>query len=132
MASKKTRPKKTKKAARPTKAEVTDKELISIQKELQQTKDKSILIESDLRKLRDQLNFCMTAAPTKKKAEITLRHYKFVCGKCVHAFEHKATVPIIEQKFLCPKCRKEHTLEIHPAAPKNYKIQIPKTVRLQK
>jgi transposase-like protein len=132
MASKKTSSKKTKKTARPAKALVTDKELLSIQKELQQTRDKSILIESDLRKLRDQLNACITAPQVKKKAEITLRHYKFVCGKCVHSFEHKAIMPVFEQRFLCPKCRKEHTLEIHPTAVKNYRIVVPDTVKIRK
>ena len=134
MAAKKTNQKKTKKktVAGKKKPELTDKELIKIQKELEATKGKSILIEEDLKRMRAELNACVPYSPVKKKAEVTLRHYKFVCKTCVNPFEHKATMPVIEQRFMCPKCRKEHVLEIHPTTVKNYRILLPNTVKIRK
>lgn len=114
---------------------VTDKELSRIQKELTQTKNKSVLIEEDLRMLREKLNMwsqIITTPPKKKKTEILLRHFKFQCNKCVNEFQHKTHLPIIEQMIYCPNCKQKHVLEIHPKNPESYRIVVPKTIKILK
>ncbi|MBN2250846.1 MAG: hypothetical protein JW724_02075 [Candidatus Altiarchaeota archaeon] len=120
--------KEVKKSARD--AEISDKELKKIQKELRESLGRSILIERDLRKMREKLS-SLGRAESSPVAGSTLfyRNFVFKCGKCVEEFDHKANVTAIEHKVVCPKCNKEHVLLLKPAAGK-MKVRLPKGIKL--
>jgi len=113
MAAKKVAKSKDVKKETKNPSDISDKELRRIQKELAQTKNKSILIEQDIQKLREKLSLSMCGISDGNPAVI---HKKFLfrCGKCVGEFEHNANIAVINHKVVCPKCKKEHLLELEP------------------
>ncbi len=130
MAAKKTAKSKDKKSKKEMPPTISDTELKKIQKELAQTKGKSILIEQDIQKLRDRLSLNMPSLQKKNPAVI---HKKFLlrCGKCVGEFEHNAKIAVLDHKVICPICKKEHLLELEPHEGK-YRVKFPKGIKLVK
>ena len=119
---------KTKKAS-PT--SISDKELKRIQKELVSTRGKSILIEQDIQKLRDKLSQNMCGLKTDDNPAVIHKKFVFRCGKCVGEFEHTAKIAVLDHKVICPKCKKEHLLELEPHQGR-YRVKLPKGIKLIK
>jgi hypothetical protein len=107
---------------------ISDKELQKIQKELKNSMGKSMLIEQDIKRLKDRL---YTDKPLKAGSTIFQKEFLFKCGKCVGEFKHTAKVAVIHHTVVCPKCKKEHLLQIKPHAG-NYKVKLPKSIRIVK
>ncbi len=127
MKAKKTKQAATKKRAKPGKSSekrISDQELRKLQKELTESRNKSILIEADIRKLRDKLNFSSLGGKPGFD-----RDFIFKCGKCVGEFSHKARITPIDHKVICPKCNKEHIVQIKPILG-DYKVKLPKGIKL--
>ena len=131
MAAKKIIKSKDNKEKKTAPASISDKELRRIQKELQQTKGKSILIEQDIQKLRDKLSLNMCGLPTKDNPAVIYKRFMFRCGKCVGEFEHNAKIAVLDHKVICPKCKKEHLLELEPHQGR-YRVKLPKSIKLVK
>jgi|WetSurMetagenome_2_1015567.scaffolds.fasta_scaffold133092_2 hypothetical protein len=112
-------------------APVSDKELKRIQKELIQTRGKSILIEQDIQKLREKLSLNMCGLQTANNPAVIHKRFLFRCGKCVGEFEHNAKIAVLDHKVICPKCKKEHLLELEPHQGK-YRVKLPKGIKLVK
>ena len=127
MAAKKTAKSKEKKPKKKMPSTISDKELLRIQKELAQTRGRSILIEQDIQKLRDKLSLNMYGFQ-KKNPAIIHKKFRFRCGKCVGEFEHNAKIAVIGHKVICPICKKEHLLELEPHQGK-YRVKFPKTIK---
>lgn len=108
--------------------EISDKVLRKIQKELKDSMGKSILIEQDIKKLKDRL---YAGKPFSAGSTIFRKDFLFRCGKCVGEFKHTANVAVINHRVVCPKCREEHLLQIKPRAG-NYKVKLPKTIKIVK
>jgi len=87
---------------------------------------RSTLVEEDLQYTESKLKH-KEPEHLKEEREPRLFYRKFVfrCDKCVHEFEHEATIPIIEHKVVCPKCRKEHVIRVVPVA-RHYELKLPK------
>jgi len=108
---------------------VSDKELRKIQKELHESWGRSILIEQDIKKLKDKLNFGrLQSAGEGGSSRVFQRDFVFRCGKCVGEFTHTAKIAVIDHKVVCPKCSEEHILRIVPNAG-DYKIRLPKGIK---
>jgi hypothetical protein len=120
--------KQTKKVLPPS---ISDKELQRIQKELNQTRSKSILIEQDIQKLRDKLSLSMCGIQAKDNPAVIHKKFTFRCGKCVGEFEHNAKIAVLDHKVICPKCKKEHLLELEPHHGR-YRVKLPKSIKLIK
>ena len=107
--------KKEKKEPSPEKEGITIKKL-----------GRSTLVEEDLQHTERRLKH---KEPEHLKGEreprLFYRKFVFKCGKCVHEFEHEATIPIIEHKVVCPKCGEEHIIRVVPVA-KHYELKLPK------
>lgn len=129
MATKKSKSIKSKKKL---KKKISDKDLMKLQKELKESRGKSILIEKDLKELRSKLGL-KTPIETepKKKPYIFYRNFVFKCGKCVDEFEHTAKITAMDYKVVCPNCREEHILKIKPLAGK-YDVKFPRSIKLIK
>lgn len=133
MAAKKSTPKKNKKTARkPVETTISDKELRKLQRELMKSMGESILIEEDIKKLKNKLRLKEPVkAKSKKKPSVFYRKFVFECGKCIGEFKHTARIPVIEHKVVCPKCSEEHIIQIKPLAG-DYEVKLPKTIKLIK
>jgi hypothetical protein len=131
MAAKKIAKSKKIKTNNVSPANISDKELNRIQKELAQTKSRSILIEQDIQKLRDKLSMDMCGIQTKDNPAVIHKRFLFRCGKCVGEFEHNAKIAVLDHKVICPKCKKEHLLELEPHQGK-YRVKLPKSIKLVK
>jgi DNA-directed RNA polymerase subunit RPC12/RpoP len=134
MASKKTKKPKPSKSRNMKKKPVrkpilTDNELKKIQKELRESRTKSILIENDIRRMRDRLTASGLAAAGSRPTDILTKNFVFKCGKCVEEFKHKAKIDSIEHKVICPKCNKEHILHLKPMIGGYHIIKIPATIK---
>jgi hypothetical protein len=119
------KPAKGKQAKEP---ELSDKELRKIQKELKSSMGRSMLIEQDIKRLKDRLDM---DRPLKAGSTLFRKDFVFKCGKCVGEFRHTANVAVIDHKVVCPKCRKEHLLQISPHAGE-YRVKLPKSIKLVK
>ncbi|MFZ2455365.1 MAG: hypothetical protein WAX07_02700 [Candidatus Altiarchaeia archaeon] len=129
MAAKKIAESKDNKTKKAAPASISDKELKRIQKELAQTKGKSILIEQDIRKLRDKLSLNMCGVQTTDNPAVIHKKFMFRCGKCVGEFEHNAKIAVLDHKVICPICKKEHLLELEPHQGR-YRVKLPKSIKL--
>jgi formylmethanofuran dehydrogenase subunit E len=107
---------------------ISDKEFRRIQNELTQTKNRSILIEQDIQKLRDKLSLNMFGASTNDNPTVINKKFRFRCDKCVGEFEHNAKIAVLDHKVICPKCKKEHLLALEPHQGK-YRVKIPKSIK---
>ena len=109
---------------------ISDRELRKIQKELRESRGKSILIEQDIKRLKEKLNFGrLQSAGSGSSSRIFHRDFVFRCGKCVGEFKHTAKISVIDHKVVCPKCSEEHLLQITPKAG-DYKVKLPKSMKL--
>jgi len=131
MAAKKITKSKDSKEKKVAPASISDKELKRIQKELVQTRGKSILIEQDIQKLRDKLSLNMCGLQIKDNPAVIHKRFMFRCGKCVDVFEHNAKIAVLDHKVICPKCKKEHLLELEPHQGR-YRVKLPKSIKLVK
>jgi hypothetical protein len=128
MAAKKIDKSKEIKGKKVASTSISDKELQRIQKELVQTKGRSILIEQDIQKLRDRLSQNMCGLQTKDNPAVVHKRFVFRCGKCVGVFEHNAKIAVLDHKAICPKCKKEHLLELEPHQGR-YRVKLPKSIK---
>lgn len=131
MASKKIAKSKDVKTENSSHSDISDKELRRIQNELAHTKNRSILIEQDIRRLRDRLSLSMCAPSLENSPAVIHKKFLFRCGKCVGEFEHNAKIAVLDHRVVCPKCKKEHLLKLEPQQGR-YKLKVPKSIKLVK
>ncbi|MBN2014803.1 MAG: zinc ribbon domain-containing protein [Candidatus Altiarchaeota archaeon] len=87
---------------------------------------RSTLVEEDLQHTEHGLTHKEPEHLTgEREPKLFYRKFVFRCGKCVHEFEHEATIPIIEHKVVCPKCSEEHIIRVIPVA-RHYELKMPK------
>lgn len=110
-----------KKLATPKKGEVKIKQL-----------GRSTLIEEDLQNTEKKLGYSRPEhLMGEREPKLFYRKFVFKCGKCIHEFEHEATIPIIEHKVVCPKCSEEHIVRIIPVA-RHYELKMPEKLKVVK
>ena len=128
---KKSKPSKSRNAnKKPVKKPIlTDSELKKIQKELRESRNKSILIENDIRRMRDRLTASGLAAAGSRPTDILSKNFVFKCGKCVEEFKHKAKIDSIEHKVICPKCNEEHLIQLKPIMGGYHIIKLSKSIK---
>jgi len=107
----------------------SDLELSQIKKELESSRNRSILIEQDLRKLRARLNVEMPPTASPSNPAVFYKSFTFECGKCVKEFQHNTEIASIYHKVVCPKCNEEHILQFKPKVAQ-YDVKIPKSIKV--
>lgn len=122
--------KQRKPAKKPKKKDAfSDRELAKIKKELEDTRSRSVLIEEDIRRLKQSLNIELPPhVLPNKDTKVFYKDFVFECGNCVKEFRHRTEVSSIYHKVVCPKCNEEHVLVFKPNI-KDYEVRLPKTIR---
>ena len=129
MPKKKKQRKPAKKPAKKKKEAFSDRELAKIKKELVDSRNKSVLIEEDIRRLKQSLNIELPSHMLPNRdTKVFYKDFVFECGNCVKEFRHRTEVSSIYHKVVCPKCNEEHVLVFKPKI-KDYEVRLPKTIK---